>query len=106
MDHLKQIREALILAEKLRLDSKDISQDQREKLELASIELRNQEREIIISMQDNVVKAVKESVKDLENVIKLMRKRALRMSRSAKSVNKIKEAINTISEIASQIQKI
>jgi methyl-accepting chemotaxis protein len=35
-----------------------------------------------------------------------MRKRALRMSRSAKSVNKIKEAINTISEIASQIQKI
>ena len=106
MEDLKQIREALIVAEKLRFDSTNLSKEQLSELERASLELRRREREIISIMQDNVVKAVKESSKDIENVIKLMRNRAIKMSKSAKSAEKVKKAIDTISGIASQLKKL
>ncbi|MFA6334600.1 MAG: hypothetical protein WCX48_03475 [Bacteroidales bacterium] len=101
-DELAELRRALEEIEKLRFVA-GISSEEAVRLESASVDLREREREIIASLGEEVAGQIKSSSISLEKLSKRIKTRNQKLSRFPKSMDKISEVILEIIDIAGRV---
>ncbi len=95
---LKEIREALRMADEKRLDLQ-LSQKQRELLEQSALALRDAERLAIARLQKEVYKDMEQITARLNDLSKRIRTRVTRM-------NKVPKALDAIETVIKEVVKI
>ncbi len=95
---LKEIREALRMADEKRLDPQ-LSQKQRELLEQSALALRDAERLAIARLQKEVYKDMEQITARLNDLSKRIRTRVTRM-------NKVPKALDAIETVIKEVVKI
>jgi len=95
---LQEIREALRMADEKRLDLQ-LTQRQRELLELSALALRDAERLAIARLQKEVYKDMEQIMARLNDLSKRIRTRVTRM-------NKVPKALDAIETVIKEVVKI
>ncbi|PKO98470.1 MAG: hypothetical protein CVU13_09950 [Bacteroidetes bacterium HGW-Bacteroidetes-8] len=93
---LKEIREALVVAEGLRFQ-KGLSETDRADLEKASVALRKKERALIEKIGSDVADQIKTSSANLQELAKRVRARTTKLSKTAKWAETLNKLIRTLS---------
>ena len=92
---LKEIREALLVAEGLRFQ-KGLSETDRADLEKASLALRKKERALREKIGSEVADQIKTSSANLQELAKRVRARTTKLSKTAKWAETLKQIIEKI----------
>ena len=95
---LQEIRVALLMADEKRLDLQ-LTQRQRELLELSALALRDAERLAIARLQKEVYKDMEQIMARLNDLSKRIRTRVTRM-------NKVPKALDAIETVSKEVVKI
>ncbi len=93
---LKEIREALVVAEGLRFQ-KGTSETDRADLEKASVALRKKERALVEKIGSEVADQIKTSSENLQELAKRVRARTTKLSKTAKWAETLNKLIRTLS---------
>jgi len=101
---LQELRASLLEIDTIRL-SKEISETERETLELTAIALRDAERLAISKTQNSIIKALEAETAALNAKARDIRARVTRMNKTAKTLDKIESVIKTAVKIMAAIAK-
>ena len=101
---LKELRASITEIDALRL-VKDISEPEREALELTAVALRDAERLLIAKMQNQLVKDLQVQTANLNEQAKVIRARVTKMNKLPKVLDTIESVIKTAVKIVAAIAK-
>ena len=101
---LKELRASLKTIDSMRR-SKDISDAEREALELTSVALREAERVAIAKIQKQAMQDMEQQTTGLTALSKVIRERVTRMNKMPKVLNDIESVIKTAVKIVAAITK-
>ena len=101
---LKEIREALRMADEKRLDPQ-LSQKQRELLELSALALRDAERLAIARLQKKVYKDMEQLTAALNSLSRRIRTRVTRMNKVPKALDAIETVIREVVKVLVAVGK-
>jgi len=101
---LKELQASLKEIDTLRL-AKDVSDSEREALELTAVSLRDAERLLIAKIQKQWIQDVEEQTALLTAHARAIRARVTRMNKTAKVLDQVESAIKTAVKIVAAIAK-
>ena len=101
---LKQLQESIKTIDKQR-SSKDISDAEREVLELTSVALRDAERVAIAAIQKQVIKNMEEKTAALNAQAKEIRAKVSKINKMPKVLDSIESVVKTAVKIVAAIAK-
>ncbi|MFA5325529.1 MAG: hypothetical protein WCR82_03960 [Bacteroidales bacterium] len=101
---LKEIQSAIKNVDKKR-QSEDISQDERELMEMSAVALRDAERVAIAKLQKGIIKELEESTVELNKLSKTIRTRVSKMSKVPKALDKVETVIKEVVKILTAVTK-
>lgn len=104
LGELGEIRRALSEIEKLRF-SKGVSNEEYTRLEYASVDLRDREREVIAKLGVEIASKIKASSLSLSELSKRIKARTAKLSKLPKSMDKISAVILEIIDIARRVER-
>jgi len=104
LGELGELRRALEVVEKLRF-ARGVTAEEYVRLESASVDLRDREREIIAKLGAEIVAQIKASSLSLAELSKRIKTRTAKLSKLPKSLDKISTVILEIIDIARRIDK-
>jgi len=84
---------------------KDISDAEREALELTAVTLRDAERLLIAKMQNQLIKDMEKQTADLNAQAKVIRDRVTKMNKVPKVLNNIETVLKTAVKIIATVAK-
>ena len=101
---LKELQES-IKAIDIKRSNKDISDAEREVLELTAVALRDAERVAIAAIQKQVIKNMKEKTAALNAQAKVIRAKVTKINKTPKVLDSIESVIKTAVKIVAAIAK-
>ncbi|MCK9625387.1 MAG: hypothetical protein M0R23_02850 [Bacteroidales bacterium] len=101
---LKEIQYAIKNVDEKR-QAKDISEDERELMEMSAVALRNAERVAIAKLQKGIIKELEESTVELNKLSKTIRTRVSKMSKVPKALDKVETVIKEVVKILATVAK-
>ena len=101
---LQEIREALRMADEKRLDP-ELTQEQRELLEMSALALRDAERLAIARVQKKVYKDMEQLTATLNSLSRRIRTRVTRMNKVPKALDAIKTVIKEVVKVLVAVGK-
>lgn len=101
---LKQIQKSIREADILRI-SNDISDEEREALELSVVALCDAERLVIANMGKQLYEEMANSLTEINNLSKEIRQRVTKMEKTAKSLSSIRNFLSIVVDLLTAIGK-
>jgi hypothetical protein len=100
----KELRASLQEVDTLRL-SKELSDYEREALELTAVALRDAERVAIAKTQSQIIKDLEAQAAGLQAQAKVIRARVTRMNKTSKVLDKVESVIKTAVRVVAVVAK-